>query len=53
MNSRKMDVPDPVYQWLATLKAAMTANKGRTVTYPEVWEHVKAVYESAREEVAP
>ena len=45
VNSVKMDVPRPIYEWLSGLRAEMTGEKKRTVTYPEVWEHVKAVYE--------
>lgn len=41
-----MDVPEPVYLWLLRLKSQLTAERGRVVTYPEVWEYVKAAYEA-------
>lgn len=47
MNTRKMDIPDPIYQWLLAIRADMMKEKGRNVMFAEVWEHVKAVYEAA------
>ena len=44
--ARKMDVPDPIYQWLLRLKGELSVARGRNVTYPEVWEHVKTDYEA-------
>ena len=37
----KMEVPQPVHDWLTALRAQLSAARGRNVTYPEVWEHLR------------
>lgn len=51
--SRSVSVPVPVWRWLTGLRDQMTADKGRTVTIAEAFEHVREVYEAARQEPAP
>lgn len=44
---RKMDVPGPVVAWLITVKEELRIARGRTVTWPEVLEHVMAQQQAA------
>lgn len=44
---RKMDIPGPVVEWLITVKNELAIARGRTVTWPEVFEHVMAQQRAA------
>ena len=46
IRTTKMDVPVPIHEWLFALKTQLSAARGYTVTYPEVWHHVKEQYEA-------
>lgn len=46
MKSRKMDVPEPIWRWLHTVKLELTAERGRPVTFPEVWEWLRQQQEA-------
>ena len=37
----KMDVPGPVYHWLLGIKTQLRIERGRNVTWPEVFEYVQ------------
>ena len=43
----KMDVPQPVYNWLLLVKAELSGARRRNVTWPEVFEYVKQQQEAA------
>lgn len=44
----KMDVPEPIHAEMVQAKAAETMRRGRTVTFPELWELMVAAYKLAR-----
>ena len=43
----KMDVPQPVYNWLLIVKAELSGARRRNVTWPEVFEHLKEQQQAA------
>lgn len=44
---RKMDVPEPVYEWMQVIKGELMAARHRYVTWAEVWEHIMQQQQSA------
>lgn len=42
----KMDVPQPVYDWLLTVRTDLRIARVRQVTWPEVLEHVMRQYQA-------
>ena len=43
----KMDVPQPVYNWLLIVKAELSGARQRQVTWPEVFEWLKSQQQAA------
>ena len=44
---RKMDVPEPVYEWMQVIKGELRIARRRNVTWAEVWEHIMEQQQAA------
>lgn len=45
----KMDVPQPVYDWLLTIKTQLRIRRGRNVAWPEVFEYIQQQHQAAQQ----